>query len=283
MGSFIEATTEGNERARLSDFFSRLVKKDFDSLAKELPPSPTKSRFAASPGSPRSPDDSSEPPSPEPRHRTLSTISNDVTVAENHQFTFAHIMHAFASLDELRRTAADEIATSHRRFQPLPVDLHPRKMSLSTPEEVETPQTPRSPKKPRFAAQVAGGRKDGAYEATGLSDDPFVRATPTRRRTRGVPETPRARKEAAPAFEEVDREEDSRLDSIIDEALVLNFVREMHERSQVYSSERELAFLEGVGVNPTTSPIFSPDELLGSIVDYRERPMKRRHDLTLDL
>ncbi|EPT01003.1 hypothetical protein FOMPIDRAFT_86155 [Fomitopsis schrenkii] len=275
----LNATTSASERARLSYFFARLINKEFDSLTEE--PSLTSPRSSVSSNS------NSMSPTPEPGRSAPPTISNGVAVAEDHQFTFAHTMHAFASLEELKCTAADEIAASQRKFQPLPVDLRPRKMSLTIPEGVQIPQALRTPKKPRVAIRAAGCEgaraKDDAYEATGLYDDPFVRTTP--RRTRG------ARKEAVPVVEAADEvvPDDLRPASIISEGLVLTFVREMHERSQAYTGERELTISEGVTVDPTLAlaPSLSPEELLGSIVAYREnRPTKRRlsdHDGTLDL
>lgn len=287
MNSSILTNSKAGHRDRLANFFSRLVDGDYATLAQEDLPFPSLSTIVATPeASPRSSlssDDGAMPPTPEPPRRALSTISNDIAVAGDHHFTFAHPTHDFESLEELQRTAADEIAESRRKFQPLPADLRPRKMSLSTAEDVHTP--PQSPKKPRFAAQVAGrvGAKDVALEAVGVCEDPFVRATP--RRTRGAPETPRTQKKVAAVVEEADSDDedipfDFRSPSIVNEALVLSFMREMHERAFGYMGQREFPVTEDLSIclDPIPSPTFTREELLESAAEYREahRPMKRR-------
>lgn len=285
------STSNATERARLQNFFARLVSRDFDSLAKEMPPSPTKSRSTVSdltsPRSSMSSDESAWPATPETRRRALSTISNSGSVAiagEDHEFTFEHATHDFESLEEMRRLAADEISASQKRFQPLPVGLRSRKMSMAVSESESEVQVPRSPKKQRVAAQSNGREgKDGMYETTGVSDDPFARVPP--RRTRGAQETPRTRKDSVQESDE-DATEDVRPPSLISEALVLNFVREMHERSQIYSTDREPDFsgLRLPTMFPGPRPTFVVGETRESIATLQDRPMKRRlHDWTLDL
>ncbi|KZT70778.1 hypothetical protein DAEQUDRAFT_737171 [Daedalea quercina L-15889] len=279
-----------SKHAHLQDFFARLVSKDFDSLAKELPPSPTKSRFSTSSvtssRSSMSSEESVWPKTPETRRRALSTINNDsaeaVAIAEGHEFTFAQAMHTFESLEEMKKTAAVAIAASQRQFQPLPVGLRPRKMSATSDSETKL-EVPRSPKKPRVAIQSNGRDvKDGTYEATGVSDDPFARVTP--RKTRGAQEAlVRTRKEAI-----VDEEigDNLRVGSVISEVLVLNFVREMHERS-FYSSERDLdmAGSRPLTMFPSSRPSVPFGETRENIATLRDRPMKRRlcHDESSDL
>ena len=298
MKSSVLTSINPSGRDRLSNFFSKLIDGDFD-LAQEYFPSPTQSPIATTPEtSPRSSlssDDSTMPPTPEPRRRALSAIDNDPTVAREHDLTFSRPIHPFESLEELQRLAADEIAESRRKFQPLPADLRPRKMSLPTIEDVHTP--PRSPKKPRVAAQVAGreAAKDDALEAVGLCDDLFVRATP--QKTRGVPQTPRVQKEVAPVIEESDNESDGVVytdsdeedapfyfnpPAVINEALVLSFMREMHERAYGFTGQRYFPVTEALSVclDPIPPPPVSMtrEELMESVAEYREahRPMKRR-------
>ncbi|EPS99527.1 hypothetical protein FOMPIDRAFT_1050561 [Fomitopsis schrenkii] len=70
---------------------------------------------------------------------------------------------------------------------------------------------------------------------------------------------------------EEDMAENLRPASPISEALVCNFVREMHERSLVGTEEQELHISEGVTVqvDPIPAPTITAEELLGSILNYR--------------
>ncbi|TFY56189.1 hypothetical protein EVJ58_g7790 [Rhodofomes roseus] len=285
------STSKATELARFKDFFARLRSGDFDALAKEMPPSPTKSRSTisdlTSPRSSMSSDESAWPTTPETRHRALSMIGNSGSVAiagEDHEFTFEHATHGFESLEEMRRLAAEEVAASQKRFQPLPLDLRSRKMSIAVSESEEEVRVPRSPKKPRVAAQSNGREgKDATYETTGASDDPFARIPPSR--PRGAQEIPHTRQESVQESDEDDTE-DVRPPLLISEVLALNFLREIQERSQLYSPNRDADFsgLRPPTMFPAPRPTFGVGETRESIATLQDRPMKRRlHDWTLDL